>query len=201
MKRDKLAGHDVGQLFRVAREGFVARADSSFDFDAGLADVQARARAGSVGGGPVVEYVTEAAMGPIRTQVDRLTSVLALVERHDSTLAVDHLRRAREILFEFRASASGGEVHPDLQVGMLGRIGDHITMAGRQMRTSGGSLTAAVGEALRDLGDVAIDPVAEFEFLCDLVFTVLQGGSCDTGRHRAASRGRQRTEGALSNDE
>ena len=139
---------DVEELLRAARAAFVARADAEYDFDAGLADVRTRASAS------VYEHI------------DRLASMLTLVDRQDSNLAFDHVQRAREVLFELRSRMLDSRTSPARRAVLLAQIGDHLRTADAILRAEGGgSLADAMQARLADLGPVSVDALGEFEAL------------------------------------
>lgn len=139
---------DVEELLRAARAAFVARADAAYDFDAGLADVRTRARASVYG------------------HIDRLASMLTLVDRQGSNLAFDHVQRAREVLFELRSRVSDRRMSPTQRSVLLAQIGDHLMTADAILRSeSGASLADAMQARLAELGPVPVDALGEFEAL------------------------------------
>lgn len=165
----RLEQSDFEERLRAARAAYIAQADATFDFDAGLAEVRARARAS------VDERVYE--------HVDRLASMLTLVDRQDSNLASDHVQRAREVLFEFRSC-------PDQRAALLAQVGDHLTSADAILRAEGGgSLADAMQARLADLGPVPVDALGEFEALRTLVNASLGRGSKSPGRPKGTARG------------
>jgi hypothetical protein len=167
---------DFEARLRAARAAFIAKADATFDFDAGLADVRARARAS------VDERVYEL--------VDRLASMLTLVDRQDSNLAFDHVQRVREILFEFRSRLSDGRYTSNQRAALLAQVGDHLTSADAILRAEGGgSLADAMQARLADLGPVSVDALGEFEALRALVNAPLERGSKSPSRPNGTARG------------
>lgn len=155
MSPDRHGDDVVDELLRAARAGFVQRADASFDFGAGFADVVARAR------------LTRPNAVALCAQADRLASVLGLLPPGPAGPAHEPLRRARELVFAFRAAVSSSAApRPEGLAALLDQVADHLDAADRLVRAhSGTTLAHAVRETLRDLGPVVVDPYAELATL------------------------------------
>ncbi|RAG81851.1 hypothetical protein DN069_30825 [Streptacidiphilus pinicola] len=179
MSTDRHGDDAVDKLFRAARAGFVQRADASFDFAAGFADVVDRAR------------LTRPSADALCAQADRLASVLGLLTPGAAGLAHEQVRRARELVFAFRATVSSSAApRPEGLAALLDQVADHLDAADRLVRAHGGTTLAhAVQETVRDLGPVAVDPSAELATLRGLTRAAFSDAP-PSGRtaHRPAAR-------------
>ncbi|MFC1408955.1 hypothetical protein ACEZCY_06615 [Streptacidiphilus sp. N1-12] len=201
MNSDRSGERGPEELCGEVRGAFIQRADGSFDFDAGLADVFARAglerpavaAAPASAPAPSTWRLGPGAVAAVCEQADRLTSVLGLFDQRVGPVAFDHLQCARELVFEFRSILStADQPDPERLAVLLARVGGHLDSADRLVRSQGSaSLAEALRARLDDLGPVSVDPCGELEALRGLVVAALQdfpGSSPGRASRRPAAR-------------
>lgn len=168
---------DLDELVRTVRNRFVARSDAAFDFDAGLADVYARA------GLPGPAPVPAGTAGDVCGRIDALASVLAAAVRPEAVrdLATSHVRRARDVLFQLRHAVATRTLSPAGAARLLRTVGDNLARAERILQDRDGmSLDDAVRHHLRDLGDLPVDTSSQLRALREQV-TALLGSTSGPG--------------------
>jgi hypothetical protein len=196
MSFDEHSDREPDELFHEVREAFIQRADGSFDFDAGLADVFARAGLERLSAAaqptPPTWRLGPGAVAAICEQADRLASILSLLDQGAAPLAFDHLQRARELVFEFRSIVStADQPYPERLAVLLARVAGHIDSADSLVRSQGStSLAEALRGALGDLGPIFVDPCGELETLRGLASAAFRDSRDRPGRnsHRPTAR-------------
>lgn len=208
MSFDEHRDRDADKIFREVREAFIRRADDSFDFDTGLADVFARAgldrrTAAAAAPVPPTWWPVPDTVAAVCEQADRLASVLSLLAPGDPPLASDHLQRARELVFEFRSIMSTADrPHPERLAALLTRVTGHLDSADRLVRARGSSsLADALRAALGDLGPLPVDPFRELQTLRSLTSAAFDDSPHRPGHssHRPTAR-RDRAAGERHDD-
>jgi hypothetical protein len=168
MTADRPQGLPIEKLLQGVREAFIARADAVFDFDSGLKDVYARARlvnSRHSADPPAADWRTATA-DAVQRQIDRLASMLRLIDRGYSQTAFDHLQRAMELLFEIRAGWPDNRLSRSHLMSLMAMAADHVKVADAALRShSKLSLAEAVQTKLNDLGPISVDPIDELETL------------------------------------
>lgn len=169
MNSRKPEEHDADSRFKEARDAFVQRADASFDFESGLADIYARAALDAVptpaGSVPPSWHIAPEAAAAVCRRADRLISILSLLEFEDGSLAFEHIQRARELTVEFRSIVSTAKkAHFDQLAALLTRALHHMETASE---LEGPPLSEILREKLVDIGSPHLDPCAELEALRD----------------------------------
>ncbi|MFC1436290.1 hypothetical protein ACEZDB_37215 [Streptacidiphilus sp. N1-3] len=197
MNSDRSGERGPEELCGEVRGAFIQRADGSFDFEAGLADVFARAGLERPEAAAAPALATRrlgpGAVAAVCEQADRLTSVLSLFDQRVGPVASDHLQCARELVFEFRSILSTvDQPDPERLAVLLARVGGHLDSADRLVRSQGSaSLAEALRARLDDLGPVSVDPYGELETLRGLAVAALQdfpGSSPGRASRRPAAR-------------
>lgn len=151
--------HDDGldetdEFVRGVRDRYIDRADASFDFAAGLADVYLRA------GLPALPAAVD-----ISARIDTLASLLDAVERLQVP-ASRQVRQAREGLFELRRAVTT-RPRPWTGAGqLLHAVAGYLDRADRVLRDhSGTSLDEVIRQCLGDVLDHPVDIASEVRAL------------------------------------
>lgn len=153
--------HEIEKLVRAAQGRFVARADATFDFDAGLADIYRRAglelapRPASRPQGPGPRSAAAA-----REHIDDLIMSLESITlpAREPDVATRHLQRATEILADLRRNLARGSVGGLQAQVALGRAGHVLDQADAALRAERGlSLDDALHHGGRDSGELGLD--------------------------------------------
>lgn len=141
---------DIVEVIRRARAGFVTRSDRAFDFDAGLAEVYARA--GLLVPAPTLVPASD---GPVTGSgvgaasracdlIDTILSVLRTIAMPAPDLPVSDLEHARQILARLRGGLATRALDAAAAKRLLQMTDERIGRADRTFRGFGSSLDDAI---------------------------------------------------------
>ncbi|MEV4753423.1 hypothetical protein AB0K21_44370 [Streptosporangium sp. NPDC049248] len=181
----RFADDEFEALLRQAHATQIAELNAGWDFDAGLADVYARA------GGTPPPSTTAALSDPVglelddqhnTAELDAVEDVCAHIEMIDALLAAvskigegpvlhsSYLRMARQYLMQLRLGLAGRRLTAPQAFGLISTVNHDLREADRALRLHHGlSLEQALHERIGELREINTDLSHQMEILDDKV--------------------------------
>lgn len=165
---------ELNRLIKEARAAELARMDAAFDFDAGLADIYARAGLTQPSDhnaeqpAPTPQDDPKSAVRAVCDHIEMIDALLAAVTKADSgpLLPTSYLKMARQFLLQLRTGLSARRLSAVEAFGLVNSIEHDFREADKTLRRQHGlSLQQALHDRIGELREISTDMTAQTQVL------------------------------------